>query len=130
MRHHRWDKHVWRIGDFGPPKPLRSDANHREHVSVDSQRLADDVFARGKTLLPTFVGDDRHGLATWSLIFFGREIAATKWCYLQNIEVVTGNQKAPDSFIVVVMADAHRREPVSHQAREGMVSISIIFVVE
>ena len=69
-------------------------------------------------------------MRTRRLIFFGNEVASQKWLNAERVEIISGNQISPDAFISVFMTYAHRGKPISHQTREHIVAIAIVFVIK
>ncbi|HJX81502.1 MAG TPA: hypothetical protein VJ248_05690, partial [Candidatus Udaeobacter sp.] len=48
----------------------------------------------------------------------------------QNIEVVSGNEKAPNALVVAVVAQAGNDNSVNEQPGKDVVSIAVIFVIQ
>src|ERR1700741_3033718 len=96
---------------------------------INSQRLADHVFGRSKTLLPAAVTDHRDWMRVRSLIFFRKEIASEKRLHPEGVEIISRDQVSPNALVSVFVAEAHRREPIRHQAREDIVPIAIVLVI-
>ncbi len=64
------------------------------------------------------------------LIFLGKKSAAENRFDAQNIEVVSGNEKAPNALVVAVVAQAGNDNSVNEQPGKDVVSIAVIFVVQ
>ena len=64
------------------------------------------------------------------LIFLGEKSAAENRFDAQNIEVVSGNEIAPNALIVAVVAQAGNDHSVHEQPGKDIVSIAVIFVIQ
>ena len=64
------------------------------------------------------------------LIFLGEKSAAENRFDAQNIEVVSGNEKAPNALVVAVVAQAGNDNSVNEQPGKDVVSIAVIFVIQ
>ena len=65
-----------------------------------------------------------------SLIFLRQKTTAEHWFDPEDIEIISGIQKAPDAFVAAIMTEAANDDSVNEQAGENVVAIAIIFVVE
>ena len=63
-------------------------------------------------------------------IFLGEKSAAENRLDAEYIEVVSGNEKAPDALIVAIVAQAGNDNSVSEQPGKDVVSIAVIFVIQ
>ena len=64
------------------------------------------------------------------LIFLGEKSAAENRFDAQNIEVVSGNKKAPNALIVAVVTQAGNNHSIHEQPGKDVVSIAVIFVIQ
>ena len=130
MGHHRRNEQLGCISDFSASETIRGNADDSKNLAIDSQRLANHVVCRGKAFLPTCISNNCDRMRTRRLIFFGNEVASQKWLNAERVEIISGNQISPDAFVSVFMTYAHRAKPISHQTREHIVAIAIVFVIK
>ena len=64
------------------------------------------------------------------MIFLRQKPAAEHRFDSEDIEIISGSEKAPDAFVAAIMTEAANDDSVNEQAGEDVVAIAIIFVVE
>ena len=64
------------------------------------------------------------------LIFFGEKSAAENRFDAENIEIVSGNEKAPSALVVAVVAQAGNDNSVNEQSGKDVVSIAVVLVIQ
>src|SRR4029078_3854716 len=64
------------------------------------------------------------------LIFLGEKSAAENRVDAQNIEVVSGNEIAPNALVVAVVAQAGNDHSVHEQPGKDVVPVAVIFVIQ
>jgi hypothetical protein len=116
-RHGHRRPDIDRRGRIGTDEPFGRNADDGERVTIERDRLADDVGAAAEQPSPGGMTDDRDGRFTGRAIVTRKEQAAAMRLDPHHLEIVAGDQFRDNDAVIAGRAkrqrcDARSREPV------------------
>ena len=121
--------------DFGPVKELGTveirggHAEHSVRQPVQPNRFANDRGVGSKPRPPSAIAEDGVRVAAGMAVFALVEKTAQDRVDTENIEIVACGEVSPYALRTGIGLHLHGSDPVSDEARKGVIAVTQVFVV-
>ena len=109
FRHHHRHKHLGLIRDLRADEAFRRHADDGVWPAVKLYFLADDLRIAAEAAFPTAVAEHGDRMRARRLIFLRQKRATECRLHAEDVEVVAGNEIAPDALVFPAVAQCARR---------------------
>jgi hypothetical protein len=130
LLHVHGEEDLGHVEQFGSPEFAGKDADDGVVLTIDLDGLADRVWIASQPLFPARVSEDGEGMRAFLDVVFRREQAPERGFHAEHLEVVAGDEVAPDSLAFAAVAETGGQEAVSGDAgQHGVATVADVAIV-